>query len=145
MKPSILCIVLFGVAYFGVAAASLDYLSGDAAGNLHLPNQPNVLHLPSDVESGPHHAIKKTVTLFTNANGRVTSRKSAYTELATSLHHLSSGQWVHSSDEFFITPLGAVATNSAHRVLIASDANDSSAVNLTLPSGETLASHVFCL
>src|SRR5438552_4119480 len=118
-----------------------DPANNTATAVLPLDPLPTVPSAPSLVESGANHQVWRTSSIHTNRAGRmITQTTGSYTELATSKNHLVGGQWVRSSDEISLTENGALAANSAHRVAFPASAD--SAVQLTLPSGEILTSHV---
>ncbi len=97
-------------------------------------------------ERGANHRVWSTVSWTTNRAGIVTIHtNTAYTELATGLHHLVNGQWVASSEQLELTALGAQGTNAAHTVTFLGNANSLGAVTVTTPDGEQLTSEVLGL
>ncbi len=97
------------------------------------------------VERGPHHKrVAHTLTL-TNALGKVSYRTNGYTEIADGMNHLAGNQWVESTEEIQITANGGQATNSAHQVIFAANANSPAAIQLVTPEGKQLSSHVVAL
>jgi len=61
------------------------------------------------------------------------------------MHHLKDGAWVESTDEVSIASGGAAATNTAHQTFFAANINTRGSIQLTMPDGQTLSSHVICL
>jgi hypothetical protein len=97
------------------------------------------------VSNGPHNRVLEHVTAIANPSGGLTYHTNRYTELATGLNYLSNGQWVASSEEIGITATGGQATNAAHPVQFAGNANTVGATQLMLPDGTTLSSRVWGL
>jgi hypothetical protein len=68
-----------------------------------------------------------------------------YTELETGMHHLKDGNWVESTEDVRPVLGGAAATNTAHHTFFAANANVAEALQLTMPNGQNLISHVLWL
>lgn len=97
-------------------------------------------------ERGPNHRVWQRITSVTNELGEVSlETNGGYTELATGMHHLIGGHWVESSDEIQITPDGGAATNCQHQVAFAANINTTGAIDLTMPDGQHLRSHILGL
>jgi len=87
------------------------------------------------VERDGNTRLWQSVTLETNEVG-VIARTNSYVELATGSAHLVNGQWVESTDKIQITPTGARATNSQHKVEFLGNINSAGAIHITLPEGD---------
>ena len=88
---------------------------------------------------------QSVVPSFTNESGQVAYRINSYTELATGLNHLVNGQWVPSSENIEITAGGGAATNGQHQVCFAANINTADAVEIALPEGDRLKTHIMGL
>jgi hypothetical protein len=93
-------------------------------------------------ERGPHHRVWSCVTWHTNAPGAGEAQTNSYTELATGLHFFQDGQWVESREEIAVVAEGAVARAGQHKVNFAANLATAGAVDLELPDGQRLRSHV---
>src|SRR6267142_4321584 len=96
-------------------------------------------------ERGPHHRVWSRVTQETNQLGRVTSRTNSYTELATGMYYWQDGQWKETLEKIEAFPDGAVAQNGSHKVIFAININSAGAIDMALPDGKRLRSHVLGL
>src|SRR5882724_11742692 len=96
-------------------------------------------------ELGPNHQVWQRVTPQTNDAGEVTYQTNSFTEMATGMHHLVNGQWVDSSEAIQITAEGGVATNCQHQVAFTANINTTGAIDLTMPDGNHLQSHILGL
>jgi len=94
---------------------------------------------------GPHHQIWQQVIAQTNDSGEVTYQTNSFTEMATGMHHLVNGQWVDSSEAIQITAEGGVANNCLHQVAFIANINTTGAVDVTMPDGNHLKSHILGL
>ncbi len=144
--------ILFSCAtawLLGMMAASADPQSQlNAVTSLPVPVSalPPVEIAPYTViDRGPHYKRLEHVLAFTNDLGKVRYRTNGYTEIATGMNHLVGDQWVESTEEIQITANGGQATNSAHQVIFAANANSPAAIQLVTPDGKQLSSHVVSL
>ncbi|HEY9175905.1 MAG TPA: hypothetical protein VI136_26795, partial [Verrucomicrobiae bacterium] len=96
-------------------------------------------------ERGPHHRVWMKVILETNSVGLVEAQTNRYTELATGLHYLQDGQWRESKEELELVAGGAIARQGQHKVRFAANLATVGAVELELPDGQRLRSHVLGL
>jgi alpha-L-rhamnosidase len=99
----------------------------------------------SVAERGANHRVWERVTARTNDSGNVIYHTNSFKELETGMHHLVNGQWVESTTDIQLTATGAQATNGQHQVTFASNINTPVAVDLTLPDGNHLSSHILGL
>ncbi len=88
-------------------------------------------------ERGLNHRVWQKVT----ADGITNS----YNELETGMHRLVNGNYIECSPDILPVVGGAAATNCAHQVFFATDANTAVAVKVTTPDGKTISSHVMGL
>src|SRR5437868_11128076 len=66
------------------------------------------------VEKGPHHRVWSRTVQDRAPDGKLISRVSQVTELASGMHRLTEqGEWVTASDELTLVDGGAAANNSA--------------------------------
>src|SRR5882724_190789 len=96
-------------------------------------------------ELGPNHQVWQRVTPQTNDAGEVTYQTNSFTEMATGMHHLINGQWVDSSEAIQITADGGVANNCQHQVAFTANINTTGAIDVTMPDGNHLKSHILGL
>ena len=100
----------------------------------------------SVTERGANHRVwQRVLPVATNQQGTVTYHTNRYTELATGMHHLVGTNWVESSSTIAITPGGGAATNGQHQVYFAANLNASNAVEIVMPDGKRLRTHVLGL
>jgi hypothetical protein len=92
-----------------------------------------------------HRVWQSVVPLFTNEQGRIIYHTNSYIELATGLNHLVNNRWVASSENIEITAGGGVATNGQHQVGFAANINTANAVEIALPEGGRLKTHIMGL
>jgi hypothetical protein len=101
------------------------------------------------VERGPHHKVIQYQTFETNVVDQATIAQTnlhSYREMQIGMHRKSGqGDWIETSEEVTLAPGGATATNTAHQAFFAANANSAQSVQLTMPDGLTLSSHVLCL
>src|SRR5258706_2080683 len=88
-------------------------------------------------ERGLNHRVWQKLT----ADGITNS----YNELETGMHRLVNGNYIECSPDILPVVGGAAATNCAHQVFFATDANTAVAVKVTTPDGKTISSHVMGL
>ena len=97
------------------------------------------------VERGPHHKVWQRTVQETLRDGRVVTRHSSFTELATGMHYLENGQWVEAKEEIEIVNGSGIARKGQHTVHFAADLNTEGAIDLTMSDGQRLRSHVLGL
>jgi hypothetical protein len=96
-------------------------------------------------ERGPHHRVWQKATPVVTNGLEVFYETNSFTELRTGINRAVSNSWVETSEEISPVSGGGTATNTAHTVFFAENANTSGALVLTTPDGKRLASHVLCL
>src|SRR6266478_1288543 len=96
-------------------------------------------------ELGPNHQVWQRINAQTNDSGEVTYQTNSFTEMATGMHNLVNGQWVDSSEAIQITADGGVPNNSQHQVDFTANINTIGAIDLTMPDGNPLRSHILGL
>jgi hypothetical protein len=99
----------------------------------------------SVVDRGPHHRVWVKAVFETNQQGQVFVRTNSYTELATGMHYLEDGQWKESQQGIESYPGGAIARHGAHKVIFASNLNSAGAIDLEMPDGQRMQSHIIGL
>ncbi len=98
------------------------------------------------VSRGPNHRIwQKVISVTNTALGRVWLQTNSYTELASGMHYWNGTNWAESQALIAITTNGAAATQGRHAVAFLSNPNTTNAVDLTMPDGTHLRSHVLGL
>src|SRR6266567_2533356 len=128
-----LVVLLLSSAIFGAGAQSLQQpLEDPDPGSI----SNSVLANYSVTKRDGNQKVWDKVTWDTNETGVATVRTNSYTELATASAYLVNGQWTDSSDQIQITPTGAQAITSQHRVSFLGNINAPAAVDLTLPEGD---------
>ncbi|MBI3192549.1 MAG: hypothetical protein HYZ36_07785, partial [Pedosphaera parvula] len=86
------------------------------------------------------------MTATTEPDGSATVQTNTYTQLETGLSYLDgTGQYRDAVAEFEVVPGAAVAQRTQHKVVLAANANTDEAVELWMPDGEKLVSHVLGL
>src|ERR1051325_3066582 len=97
------------------------------------------------VERGPRHARWSWTGENIWPDGQVTTEEHSVIETATGLNYLQDGkegQWVPSTDVVEVFQDYAVARHGQHQVIWAANFNSAGAVDLLLPDGKRLVSHV---
>ncbi len=88
-----------------------------------------------------------TVTSSTNpATGLVDQKTNTFTALAGGLNYKNEkGEWTESREEIELFEGGAIARQAGHKVVFAQNINTKAAIQLTMPNGQVLKSHVIGL
>jgi hypothetical protein len=98
------------------------------------------------VSLGPNQKIWQSTATTTNLlQGRTAVTSKSYTELATGMSRFGNGTWVETTPTVDPVDGGAAATNTCHQIFFAVNANTAGGLQLTMPDGKTLSSHVLCL
>ncbi len=100
---------------------------------------------PRIVERGPHHRRWVHVSTVTLPDGRTVEKTNSYVELGMGLHYLKDGEWIESREVIDIVPGGAMASQGAHQVGFAANANTAGAINMLTADSKRLRSHVLGL
>jgi len=101
---------------------------------------------PVVTEIGPHHKTFQRSTQEILSNGKVRNRVSGYTSMAAGLHYLTpEGQWAEAQEVIEMFQDGAIARQGQIRVNWAPNLATAGSVDLTLPGGERLRTHVLGL
>jgi len=125
--------------YALLALLSIAVLSPNAA-EVARKTEPRIL------EKGQNYRVWSYATTQTMADGRILVRTNQYTELAIGLHYRdATGAWSESQEVIDVVPGGAMASKGPHRVGWAANANTYGAVNMLMPDGRRLRSHVLGL
>jgi hypothetical protein len=99
-----------------------------------------------EVERGPHHKRWVQVNWEDGPGGQRIAHTNAYTELATGMHFLNAdGQWSDATEEIESVPDGAVARHGQHRVIFANNLATPGAIDMEMPDGQRLRSHILGL
>ncbi|MCL4788612.1 MAG: hypothetical protein KJ070_17765 [Verrucomicrobia bacterium] len=89
-------------------------------------------------EIGPHHRVVQRISVSTNEQGRMLWRTNAYTQLETGMHaQQPDGSWAEASDEVELTPRGAAATRTQHKVTFPADIS-AGVIEILTPGGQLL-------
>src|SRR5437867_1090693 len=94
------------------------------------------------VERGPHHARWSWTTEQVWPDGQKKTEEHSVIELATGLNVQKDGQWIPAAETIELFPDGAVARQAQHQVIWAPNVNSDGAVDLLMPDGQRLRSHV---
>ena len=99
------------------------------------------------LDKGPHQQTIQTTTLLTDASGVVTTNISSVVALGTGLNYFDPARkdWVASEPTFDLTANGVTAQRLQHSVALLGNPNQKGAVQLTLPDGQVMVSHVLAL
>jgi hypothetical protein len=94
-------------------------------------------------EAGPHHRRWAKLSQVQMPDGSFEAVTNSYVELATGLNRLDANKnsWVPADAKFEIVNGAAVATNTAHRVILTSP-TDPLPVDVLMPDGQRLSSSV---
>lgn len=96
-------------------------------------------------ERGAHHRVWERMTYEQSPSGRLVPKPRRYAELATGLHYWEEGQWKESQELIEGYPGGAVARHGQHKVIFANNLNTAGAIDMEMPDGRRLQSHVLGL
>lgn len=97
------------------------------------------------VELGQHHRVWSRVVSYTNEVGQVLWRTNSFTELSTGLHRSVNGRWVESTPQLVITNNEVIGRGAGHDLRLAGNLNSRGAVQVRLPDGQWLKSHILGL
>ncbi len=115
---------------------------GASAFGADLPN----LAGPQVTERGPHHRKLIHVSTTIGANGASVLKTNRYTEVATGLHYQHNGEWLETKEVIDLVPGGgALASQGPHQVGFAANLNTPGAINLLMPNGQRMRSHILGL
>ncbi len=101
--------------------------------------------VPKVIERGPNHRKWAHVTPSTGPDGLTVLKTNRYTEIGTGLHYQRNGEWLEAREVIELVPGGALASEGAHQVGFAANLNTPGAINLLLPNGQRLRSHILGL
>jgi Mg-chelatase subunit ChlD len=98
-------------------------------------------------ERGPNHHVVHRITTSTNDFGEVLVSTNSYEEIATGLSYWDpvNGQWKESREEIESFPDGAIARQGQHKVIFANDLATIGAIDMEMPGGQRLQSHLLGL
>ncbi len=98
------------------------------------------------VERGPNHRVLQRISYTITPDGKQIPQIHSYVELASGLNHQDArGQWVESKEEIETFPGGAMARQGQHKVIFAHNLATVGAIDMELPDGQRLRSHVLGL
>ena len=97
------------------------------------------------VERGPHHRVWERVEFQPGPEGRRVRQVRRYVELATGLHYWAEGRWQESREAIEPWAGGAVARQGPYKVIFGPNLARAGAIELELPDGQRLRSHVLGL
>src|SRR2546422_6225519 len=93
-------------------------------------------------ERGPHHARWQWTTEQVWPDGQTRTEEHKVIELVSGLNYLKDGQWIPAKEEIEIFQDGAVARQGQHQAIWAPNLNSEGAVDLSMPDGQRLRSHL---
>src|SRR5581483_9816271 len=94
-------------------------------------------------ERGANHRLLQKVTRATDPSGRIVMRtNTAFVELATGLNYRDNGEWKEAREEIEAVDGGAMARHGAHKVFFAHNLVSAAAIDLEMPDGNHLRSHI---
>jgi hypothetical protein len=97
-------------------------------------------------ERGPHQRTWNKVLTWQDDQGRTVSQTNvAYVELESGMHYWEEGQWTETQELIESYPDGAIARQGPHKVILANNLNTVGAIDLQLPDGQRLRSHILGL
>jgi hypothetical protein len=96
-------------------------------------------------ERGPHNAKWTWTTEEAWPDGQTKTVEHSFIELATGLNYLKDGVLAPSKEEIEIFQDGAIARQGQHQVIWTPNLNTDGAVDLLMPGGKRLRSHVLGL
>ena len=100
----------------------------------------------SVVERGAHFNKVELVSTRLDEAGNPLNETNSYVQLETGLNFRNArGQWEESKAEFAVIPGAVTAWQGQHKVSLAPNLNTAGAVQLRLPDGRLMPSHVFGL
>ena len=99
----------------------------------------------SVIERGPHHRVWERLEYEPAPDGRQIPRPHRYIELATGMHYWDGSQWKESQELIEAYPGGAVARHGQHKVIFTYNLATLGAIDMELPDGNRLRSHVLGL
>ena len=97
------------------------------------------------VERGPHHRIWHWTTPEDWPGGARLARQHRVVELATGMHYWAGDRWAESQELIEPFPDGAVARHGPHKAIFAPNLNTRDAIDLEMPDGQRLRSHILGL
>jgi hypothetical protein len=90
--------------------------------------------------------VWERTTYERSPSGQLVPKKHSYTELATGMHYKdANGQWVESKEEIEVFPGGAIARQGQYQVIFANNLNTAGAIDMQMPDGKRLRSHILSL
>jgi hypothetical protein len=100
---------------------------------------------PSIVERGPHSRVWQWTTSEERPGGVRVAKQHTVVELATGMHYWAGDQWAESQELIEPFPDGAVARHGQHKAIFAPNLNTRGAIDLEMPDGRRLQSHILGL
>lgn len=98
------------------------------------------------LERGAHHNKVELVSTRLDESGNTLTETNSYIQLETGLNFRNAqGEWEESKAEFEIIPGAVTAWKGQHKVSLAPNLNTAGAVQMRLPDGRLMPSHVFGL
>lgn len=96
-------------------------------------------------ERGPNHKQFERTVIETDPQGNpVAWKRPAYTEIVSGMHYWD-GEWKESREIIEPFQNGAVARQGQHKVIFAPNLNTAGAIDLEMPDGKRLRSHILGL
>ena len=130
-------VILYTLGIFSLATAGL---------HAQLPRVGGPLEAASRiVETGLHHRVWSRTVRERTPSGRVREVEERFVELATGISYVSGNQLVEAREIIEAIPGGAVAKEGQHQVIFARNLATAGAIDLSMPDGQRLRSHVLGL
>jgi hypothetical protein len=96
------------------------------------------------IERGPNHKVIERTVEEVTSDGRIITRPSRYTAIASGMNVLENGMWREVEEKFELIPGGAVARGH-HQVTISGDFQANGVVDLVSSDGRRFRSHLLGL
>jgi hypothetical protein len=98
------------------------------------------------LKRGAHHNQVEVISTWLDEAGHTLTETNSYVQLETGLNFRNAkGEWEESKAEFAVIPGAVTAWQGQHKVSLAPNLNTAGAVQLRLPDGRLMPSHVFGL
>ena len=134
------CALLLGLSLSAVGQTSLTKFSTPLA-----VSRPDSLPL-TVLAQGPHDKIIQSVSSIIDADGLTATQTNTFTQIETGLSYQDEkGQWQDAVASFEPFSGGAIARRVQHQVILSPNANTQNAVDLLMPDGTRVVSHVLGL
>jgi hypothetical protein len=132
-SPHFVAVSLLVLGFTALDLSGQDILEGRA-----MPSRTSKI-----VSRDAHQRVLEVTESVLLPDGSISLTTNSIVELATGLHYLNEqGEWLETQESFELVPGAARAWQGSHRVTLAANPNTFAAVQLRLPDGRLLSSHV---